>query len=189
MALKSQRSTRSSRRPRSRTSGQSIVEFALVFPVMLFLLVGIADFGRMYTSAVSIESATREAADFGAFQTNRWDPANVGTTVAEMQRRACVAAAGSHLQDYVTADATNDTCTNPSFQCWLESSGVSVDCGSSGGMISGTDCSLSTTEPPCTVHVRLDYDFRTILQLPLMPINIHLVRESRFRISDLAPPP
>jgi hypothetical protein len=189
MALKSQRPIPRPRRPRSRTAGQSVVEFALVFPVMLFLLVGIADFGRLYTSAVAIESATREAADFGAFQTNRWDPANVGTTVAEMQRRACVAAAGSHLQDYATTDATNSTCTNPSFQCWLELGGGGVDCGSSGGMIGGTDCASSATEPPCTVHVRLEYDFRTILQLPLVPGTIHLVRDSRFRISDLAPPP
>lgn len=177
------------RRSDPRTAGQSVVEFALVFPVMLFLLVAVADFGRMYTSAVAIESATREAADYGAFQTNRWDPANVATTVDEMQRRACIAASGSHLQDYATTDVTNNTCTNPTFQCWLEHSGVAVDCSSSGGMIGGTDCAASLTEPPCTVHVRLDFDFRTILQLPLMPDAIHLVRESRFRISDLAPAP
>ena len=189
MALKSQRTSPLSRRPRSRTSGQSVVEFALVFPVMLFLLVGIADFGRMYTTAVAIESATREASDFGAFQINHWDPANVSTTVAEMQKRACVAAAGSHLQDYATSDASNNTCSNPSFQCWLELGAASADCGSSGGWIAGTDCAASATEPPCTVHVRLEYDFRTILQLPLVPGTIHLVRDSKFRISDLAPPP
>lgn len=186
-----QRSKRQSptRRPKSRTAGQSVVEFALVFPVMLLLLVAVADFGRMYTSAVAIESATREAADYGAFQTNRWDPVNVPTTVQEMQRRACIAASGSHLQDYATTDPSNDTCTNPSFQCWLEHSGSAVDCLSSGGSIAGTDCAASITEPPCTVHVRLEFDFRTILQLPLVPDAIHLVRESRFRISDLAPPP
>jgi Flp pilus assembly protein TadG len=166
-----------------------VVEFALIFPVLLFLLVGVADFGRLYTSAVAIESAVREAADYGAFQTNRWDPANVSTTVEEMQRRACVAAAGSHLQDYATSDPSNSTCSNPSFQCWLEHSGVDVDCGTSGGMIAGTDCAASATEPPCTVHVRLDFNFRTILQVPIVPGTIQLVRESRFRISDLAPPP
>jgi hypothetical protein len=189
MAQRSVDKLPNSRRRGSRTAGQSIVEFALVFPVMLFLLVGIADFGRMYTSAVAIESATREAADYGAFQINQWDPTNVPTTVAEMQKRACVAAAGSHLQDYQTTDGTNATCTNPSFQCWLELGGTSADCLTSGGWIAGTDCAASVTEPPCTVHVRLEFDFRTILQLPLVPGTIHLVRDSRFRISDLAPPP
>lgn len=176
-------------RRRRRTAGQSIVEFALIFPVMLFLLVGVADFGRMYTSAVAIESAAREAADYGAFQTNRWDSANVLTTAAEMQRRACVAAAGSHLQDYVATDADNKTCSNPSFQCWLELGEATADCATSNGKIAGTDCALSATEPPCTVHVRLEFDFRTILQVPIVPGTIHLVRDSRFRISDLAPPP
>ncbi len=175
-------------RRRHRTDGQSIVEFALIFPVMLFLLVGVADFGRMYTSAVAIESATREAADYGAFQTNRWDTTNAATTLGEMQRRACVAAAGSHLQDYVATDVDNKTCSNPSFQCWLEVSGVTQDC-SSGGTIGGTDCAATVTEPPCTVHVRLEFDFRTILQMPFVPGTIHLTRDSRFRISDLAPPP
>lgn len=177
-------------RRRRRTAGQSIVEFALIFPVMLFLLVGVADFGRMYTSAVAIESATREAADYGAFQTNRWSATNAMTTLAEMQRRACVAAAGSHLQDYASSDPANNTCANPTFRCWLEVSGVTQDCGV-GGMIGGTDCSASApvTEPPCTVHVRLEFDFRTILQVPIVPGTIHLVRDSRFRISDLGPPP
>lgn len=170
-------------------SGQSIVEFTLIFPIILLLLVSIADFGRFYTSAVAIEAATREAADYGAFQINRWTAANVPTTVAQMQRRACIAAAGSHLQDYRSTDVTNATCTNPVFICQLERSGVAVDCTASNGSVAGTDCALSATEPPCTVHVRLEFDFRTILQLPPLPTTVRIVRDSRFRISDLAPPP
>ncbi|MEA2548884.1 MAG: TadE-like protein, partial [Chloroflexota bacterium] len=67
-------------------SGQAVVEFAIVLPVMLLILLGIADFGRLFASAVAVEAAGREAADYGAFDASRWIPVNVVTTVAEMQR-------------------------------------------------------------------------------------------------------
>ena len=49
-------------------------------------------------------------------------------------------------------------------------------------------CSDSMVEPACTVHVRLEYQFRTILGLPPLPSSIEIGRDSRFRVSDLAPP-
>jgi hypothetical protein len=168
-------------------AGQSIVEFSLVVPLMLLMVVAIADFGRMYVSAVAVESATREAADFGAFSSDQWTPANVAVTTDEMLRRACVAAAGSHLEGYVGA-SDGSTCTNPSFSCTLEWGGSAVDCASSGGSVGTTDCSTALTEPPCTVHVKLDYEFRMFLSFPPLPETISIGRESRFRMQDLSPP-
>lgn len=180
-------------RRRFRDAGQSVVEFALVVPFLLLMVVAIADFGRLYTSAVAVESATREAADFGAFNRSYWLSTNVDVTIAEMQRRACVAAAGSHLQDYVTTDPVNHTtCTNPTFICDLEHGESSTPCAGSGGWVEGFDCSASISDPtvdPCTVHVRLDYDFHTILGVGPVPDTLHIGRDSRFRVSDLAPPP
>jgi hypothetical protein len=158
----------------------------------LLLLLAIADFGRLYTSAVAVEAAGREAADFGSFDTSYWDDSlgNVGTTVNEMRRRACIAAAGSHLEGYETTDPVNNsTCTNPSFTCTLERGSGSADCAGSGGFVGGTNCSLPATDPACTVHVRMDYAFRTLLSVAPMPASIQIVRESRFRISNLAPAP
>ncbi len=153
-----------------------MVEFALVVPVLLLILLAIADFGRMYTSAVAVEAAGREAADFGSFDATYWNTTNLNTTVSEMQRRACTAAAGSHLEGYETTDPVNNaTCTNPSFICTLERNGASADC--LGGEI------------PCTVHVQLVYDFRALLSFPPLPATIQIVRDSRFRISNLQPPP
>ncbi len=51
---------------RNYTNGQGMVEFAIVFPLLLLLLFGIFEFGRImfvYSSAVT---ATREAARYGA---------------------------------------------------------------------------------------------------------------------------
>jgi Flp pilus assembly protein TadG len=39
-----------------------MVEFALVLPILLLLLVGIVEFGRVYNAQVSIQGAAREGA-------------------------------------------------------------------------------------------------------------------------------
>lgn len=51
---------------RRRHRGQSLVEFALVAPVLLLLLALAADFGRAFTAYIAISSAAREGATFGA---------------------------------------------------------------------------------------------------------------------------
>ena len=184
------RDTAGTRPPRRRpNSGQSVAEFALVLPVLLLMLVGIADLGRLYNSAVAVESAAREAADYGSFVATNWTPVNIPVTVDEMRLRACTAVAGSHLQDYETTDpGGNTTCTNPSFTCTLVHGAASADCAASGGFAGGVDCADPLTEPACTVHVRMTYRFRLLLAIPPFPATIDLNRDSSFRISDLTPP-
>lgn len=178
---------RPSKHPRA--SGQSVAEFAIILPVMLMILLGVADFGRLFTSAVAVEAAGREAADYGAFDSSYWTVANVPTTVAEMQRRACTAASGSHLEGYTTTDPGNATCTNPVFSCSLERNGATTNCVGSGGFTNGVDCSDPLTEPPCTVHVRMTYQFNTLLPVGTLTGAFQVVRESWFRISNLQPAP
>jgi len=156
-----------------------VVEFAIVAPVMILMVAAIADLGRVYTSAVAIEAAAREAADFGSFQASNWSTSptdNRATTVAAMEKRACTAAWGSHMDGYEEPAGTvaHATCTNPSFSYTLEPDDPS--------------CSLATTEPPCVVHVRMTYEFRLFLGLPPMPGSITLVRDSRFQMQDLQAP-
>ena len=104
-------------RDRASQRGQSIVEFTLVLPVMLILLLAIVDVARIYTTMMSVESAAREAADYGTtLGAGKWQVGGPETTtVAEMERRACVAA--SDLPDYADPDTNpqNGGCTNPSF--------------------------------------------------------------------------
>lgn len=71
-------------RRRNRKNGQSLVEFALVLPLLLVMVAGAVDLGRMFYSYVTIESAAREAAFYGASdpecdinQPLCLDPANV----------------------------------------------------------------------------------------------------------------
>ena len=66
----------------------------------MVLLIAVIDFARVYTTMMNVESAAREAADFGTtYGAGKWQVgAPLDDAVAEMQRRACVAA--SNLPDY-----------------------------------------------------------------------------------------
>ena len=46
--------------------GQSLVEFALVLPMLLVLLLGIADFGRVFAAGIVLEASARNAAEAAA---------------------------------------------------------------------------------------------------------------------------
>ena len=69
----------------SRTRGQSMVEFALILPVLLLLLAAAIDLGRLFYAYVAVENAAKEGAFFGArnplcddgVNTNCGDPNNV----------------------------------------------------------------------------------------------------------------
>jgi len=53
------------RRRRCET-GQAVVELALVVPVLVLLLLGIAEFGRLYGAYLTVEQAAREGARVAA---------------------------------------------------------------------------------------------------------------------------
>jgi hypothetical protein len=46
--------------------GQSLVELALIVPILLFILLGVADLGRAFYYTTAIASAAREAAAYAA---------------------------------------------------------------------------------------------------------------------------
>ena len=48
--------------------GQSLVEFALLLPMLLVILLGVADFGRVFQAGIVMESASRAAAEVGALE-------------------------------------------------------------------------------------------------------------------------
>ena len=70
---------------RSKTRGQAMVEFALVFPVFILLLVGMFDFGRVVWVNNTLATAAREAARFaivhGSKSTCPVGPAPGGTQI------------------------------------------------------------------------------------------------------------
>jgi len=59
---------RARRDPRrsARAAGQSLTEFTLVVPILLVILLTVADFGRLFATSITVESATRAAAELAA---------------------------------------------------------------------------------------------------------------------------
>jgi hypothetical protein len=70
---------------RSKTRGQAMVEFALIFPIFILLLVGMFDFGRVVWVNNTLATAAREAARYaivhGSKSTCPVGPAPVGTII------------------------------------------------------------------------------------------------------------
>lgn len=169
------------RRGQHGAAGQSITELALLLPVILFILLAILDFARVYTAMLSIESAAREAADHGSLYPWQWDPAYKSVTEAEMELQACTSA--KSLPGYVGPD---DNCVNPSFSYVLlpPPSAPSTDLDT---------CHLIPREDePCRVEVHLAYDFDLIAPVNFqffdltigLPSRLTFERSSTFAISD-----
>jgi Flp pilus assembly protein TadG len=55
--------------------GQALVESALVFPVLMLLVLGSADLGRIFYYSIAITNAAREGARYGTY----YDPTNPGS--------------------------------------------------------------------------------------------------------------
>ena len=49
----------------SKQKGQDLVEFAILLPLLLLLIFGIFDLGRLFHAGIAITSAAREGARFG----------------------------------------------------------------------------------------------------------------------------
>jgi PKD repeat protein len=73
------------RRQRPRSRGQSLVEFALVVPLLLFLTVIALDFGRIYLGWVNLQSMTRIAANLAANNPTAWTGAGDPLIKAQYQ--------------------------------------------------------------------------------------------------------
>ena len=46
-------------------AGQSLVEFAILLPILMVLFVGVLDLGRMFHAYLTIQNASREGARYG----------------------------------------------------------------------------------------------------------------------------
>ena len=160
-----------------------MVEFVLVVPIMLILFLIIADFGRLYASALTIEAAARQAADFGSFESQYWSDAS--GTAEKMEHRACVAA--SKLPDYAGETDPADlawTCTNPSVSYQL------IDHVALGG---SENCTDPDNSHPCWLEVTVQYTFHLIAPISLslggsqvgLPETMPITRTSIFALSDL----
>jgi TadE-like protein len=64
------------RRRQRASRGQAMVEFALILPLLVLLLVMAIDFGRVFFGWIALQNATRIAADTAAQRANAWPSAD-----------------------------------------------------------------------------------------------------------------
>lgn len=87
----------------NKEKGQSLVEFALLLPILLIILIGVVDVGRMYYAYVIITDAAAEGATYAAINPN---------DVAEIENRAR-AACGDIATGVQLVEVTCPTCPTP----------------------------------------------------------------------------
>ena len=183
------------RRPvRGGTSGQAMVEFALVIPILLVVFVAIADFGRFFAAGIAIEAATRDAAEAVA---NRYvaayppgatldQPAPAGDTAYYAPLHAYAAGVVcAELRDLPNTnyDAGTNTCPNMPVVMVCIHDSQDTDCAtlaSPGGAGTPAGCDSFSPAPSNSqlagqpgarwVEVRTCYHFTAILNMPLFSL-------------------
>lgn len=138
--------------------GNAALEFTLLFPVLLFMLVGTMDFARVFFGGIAMENAARAAVQYGALS-----PGKAGDT-AGIVAAGLADAAGQGLVG-VTASARN-FCS-----CTGSSSTISCSIGS---------CSGQT--PNGYVEATVQYTFNSIVPYPGLPANMVISRTARMRV-------
>jgi len=138
-------------RIKKRSRGQSLVEFALILPILLTLTGAAIDVARVYGGWVALEGASRDAAEQVATDTTI-------TTLAGAQAKAktivCTQLASS--VGFVAPAGNPSACTSPAVvTTWATS----------------TATPGSTKYPLVTVTVTTTLPFRTLFAYPLLTQN------------------
>jgi hypothetical protein len=164
--------------------GQSLVEFALVLPMLLVLLLGVADFGRVFQAGIIVEAAARSGAEAAAIERLRRgipNPADYATLHRIAAQAACAEARVLPETTYVPDDPVTPTdeeaCPTWPVIAVCVQDGGDPDCGGLAPWYTGpapAECS-ALSDPWLTdsggligshsVEVRLCYRFRTLFNL------------------------
>ena len=188
------------RRPRS-ARGQSIAEFALVFPILFFLLVAIVDFTRVFAAGIVLEAAARDAAEIAAqayvveppgpltsAAPTPADPAYYAELHDKTARVACAEA-----KDLPESDFTGGVCpTWPNVRVCVHDDVLDNGCGSAIAGFASTipaECtelnqpwsaaSTGATASRRYVEVRLCQPFNLFFDVPFLPFGDMYLQRSR----------
>jgi hypothetical protein len=188
---------------RARQRGQSVLEFALIVPILFVILIGVADLGRVFIAGVDLETAARDAAEKGGQEYVANPPGPLSTTApggngsyygaldAKVASAACSESAELPNTDINTA---NQTCATWPVVRVCVHDGADVQCGQPiNGFVSviPPECSdmnsaWSNSQNGSTerwVEVRLCYKYTAILHTDFFHLgDIYLERRRQFVI-------
>jgi TadE-like protein len=187
--------------PRREAAGQSMLEFALVLPILLMMFIAIADFGRIFAAMITLESATRNAAEAAANQylatppatlnvaAPTGDPAFYSTIHAVAARVVCNDMRG---QPNTNFDAGTATCPDMPLVMVCVHDSQDTNCSSlasPGSAPTPAECTGFSPAPtndqgaaahprPRWVEVRTCYKFTAILNAPLFNLGDFWIQRS-----------
>lgn len=102
---------RSARHPRQRFRGQSMVELALITPVLVISLLLTADFARVYSTNIELTNMAREGAHYGSLSsTNSADQS--GIQAAALQEGGAIDGVEPSVTSQTGADGYSQGGTN-----------------------------------------------------------------------------
>jgi Flp pilus assembly protein TadG len=146
------------RREASESSGQAFVELALVFPVLILLLVGAVEVGRLAYASVEVSNAARAGVSYGAQNS---------TTAADLNNIQLAAIQDAPDLTVLSANATQS--------CSCETAGGAI---SAFGSCSSTVANLTTCPSPSRiiqyVQVQTSAAVPTLFNFPGIPATITL---------------
>ena len=153
-------------------SGAALVELAVALPVLVYVLVGTIDFGRVFYTSNALSNAARAGAQYGArslgnsglittMQTTATNAISPNTGVTAVASRLCQCATNAGvLSD--TSPTPNDCVTAPSTTC----------------------PSASGKHRVITVTVTASKTFATISRYPGIPSNLSISRVAKMRVTE-----
>jgi Flp pilus assembly protein TadG len=136
--------------------GQAIIEFALLLPMICFLLIGGSDLARAYAMQLAVQNGARAGAESGAIGFNLTDAQIVTYVQAEMGRTP-----GMNGLNTV-GTPTSCPSLNPGENCVLVSHPV--------------------VSSVTYMKVQVRYSFQTIIAWPLVPNTATLDRTTQYRV-------
>ena len=163
------------RRSRARQHGQGMVEFAIIVPVFLLLLMGMLEFGFVFTHNLTLEYATREGARAGSALS---DGSGVPATCASIDQNIVNAVTkvlkspGSPILGYPNAvawikiweaDASGNPVTGTT-NTWNNKADGSLTFSPPGSPV-WLPCTRDNTLPPDSIGVSLSYTYTMVTPL------------------------
>lgn len=133
--------------------GQSIVEMALMLPILVFLILAAGDMARGYAIQIAVQNGARAGAEAAAIDYTPTVTETEARTRDEMSRTpGMTSSAPSVSVTFKQVDGLT-SCLNP-----------------------------PTLATPCFATVRVQYTWRTVTAWPLIPNTFNIDRQTRVRM-------
>lgn len=116
------------RRSRRNENGQAVVEFALVLPLMLLVLLGIVQFGSVFRDYIALTDAVRAGAREGSVARSLQPPSSREASIVTRVQKAGVNLNASNIAVTVELRDTNGVLMSPNSadSSWIKSGDVTV---------------------------------------------------------------